>query len=115
MSERMAKLDRILTLVHALADSSEGLTLDEMAEAVGVNRRTAERLRDVIARHFDLEDIQDDRRKRFRIRGALRRTYTRPNAIEIAALQTEIDARKREGAPQAVAGQLAGQDQGRLG
>lgn len=101
MTERMAKLDRILSLVHSLADSGEGLTLDEMAESLGVNRRTAERMRDIIARHFDLEELIDERRKRFRIRGSLRRFYTRPNAPEIAALQTEIDARKREGAPQA--------------
>ncbi len=44
MTDRMAKLDRLLTLVHCLADSGEGLTLDEMAETLGVNRRTAERL-----------------------------------------------------------------------
>lgn len=97
----MAKLDRILTLVHCLADSTEGLTLDEMADSLGVNRRTAERMRDIVARHFELDELTDERRKRFRIRGSLRRFYTRPNAPEIAALQTEIDVRKREGAPQA--------------
>lgn len=101
MTERMAKLDRILTLVHCLADSGEGLTLDEMAETLGVNRRTAERLRDIVARHFDLDESTDDRRKRFRIKGSLRRFVTRPNAAEIAALQTEIESRRREGAPQA--------------
>ena len=51
----MAKLDRLLALVHALAESPDGLTLDEMADHLGVNRRTAERMRDVIALHFDLE------------------------------------------------------------
>lgn len=101
MTERMAKLDRILTLVHCLADTNEGLTLDEMAEALGVNRRTAERMRDIITRHFDLDEEVDDRRKRFRIRGSLRRVFTRPHAAEIAALQIEIDARNREGGPQA--------------
>lgn len=38
MTERMAKLDRVLRLVHLLSESSEGLTLDEMAEALNVNR-----------------------------------------------------------------------------
>lgn len=101
MTERMAKLDRILSLVHHLADSSDGLTLDEMAEALGVNRRTAERMRDVVALHFDLDEITDDRRKRFRIRGSLRRFFTKPSASEVAALQIEAEARRREAAPQA--------------
>ena len=64
---RNEKLHRLLTLVHALSESAEGLTLDEMAEVIEADRRTAERLRDVIAVHFDLEDRQDDRRKRFRL------------------------------------------------
>ena len=101
MTERMAKLDRVLRLVHLLSESSEGLTLDEMAEALSVNRRTAERLRDIILRHFDLEELLDERHKRFRIRGSLRRVYTRPNAAEVAALQAEADARRIEGAPRA--------------
>ena len=64
---RMAKLDRLLTLVNALHDTSDGLTLDEMAEVIDADRRTAERLRDVVRLHFDLEVVIDDRRKRFRI------------------------------------------------
>lgn len=50
---RNAKLDRLLTLVKALGESAEGLTLDEMAEVIGANRRTAERLRDLILGRFD--------------------------------------------------------------
>lgn len=101
MTERMGKLDRAIRLVHLLCESAEGLTLDEMADALAVNRRTAERLRDVIMIHFDLEDIVEGRTKRFRIREGLRRVYARPTAAEIAALQAETDARLREGAPQA--------------
>ena len=101
MTDRMAKLDRLLSLVHALHETSDGLTLDEMAECMGVTRRTAERMRDVIGRHFDLEEQADDRRKRFRIRDSLRRVYTRPSAAEVAALQAEADARAREHAPAA--------------
>lgn len=98
---RMSKLDRVLELVHALANSNEGLTLDDMANELGVNRRTAERLRDLVSLHFDLDEYTEDRRKYFRIRGSLTRTFTRPNAAEIAALQAEVDARKREGSSQA--------------
>lgn len=93
----MAKLDRLLALVHALSESTEGLTLDEMAETLGVNRRTAERMRDVIARHFDLEEVTEDRRKRFLIRDSLRRVYTRPTAAEVAALTAEADGRRGAG------------------
>ncbi|WP_246204942.1 hypothetical protein [Altericroceibacterium indicum] len=68
----MAKLDRLLTLVKALSESAEGLTLDEMAHEIGADRRTAERLRDLILVHFDLEETIEDRRKRFRTSAALR-------------------------------------------
>ena len=106
MTERMAKLDRLLALVHALSESVEGLTLDEMAERLGVNRRTAERLRDIIAGHFDLDEMTEDRRKRFLIRDSLRRVYTRPTPAEIAALQSEVEGRRSSG-QRARADQLA--------
>ncbi len=67
MTNHMAKSRRLLRLVHPLADTREGLTLDDMAAKLEVNRRTAERLRDVIRETFDLEELADDRRKRFRI------------------------------------------------
>lgn len=101
MTDRMGKLSRMLALVHLLADSSQGLTLDEMAAELGVTRRTAERMRDVIAANFDLDEQLDDRTKRFRITGSLRRVYTRPTAAEVAALQAEADARRLESAPRA--------------
>lgn len=97
MTERMAKLDRLLALVHALSETTDGLTLDEMAERLGVNRRTAERMRDIISRHFDLDEVVDDRRKRFLIRDSLRRHYTRPTAAEVAALQAEIEGQRAAG------------------
>ncbi len=106
MSDRMAKLDRLLALVHALSETTEGLTLDEMAERLGVNRRTAERMRDIIASHFDLDEIADDRRKRFLIRDSLRRVYTRPTPAEVAALQAEVEGQRAAGKA-ARAGQLA--------
>jgi hypothetical protein len=51
MTERMAKLDRLLALINALSETTEGLTLDDMAARLIVNRRTAERMRDIFARH----------------------------------------------------------------
>ena len=98
---RNAKLDRLLTLVKALGESAEGLTLDEMAAVIGANRRTAERLRDLILVHFDLEESVDDRHKRFRIPGALPSPFTQPNVAEIAALQSLADTARRAGSAQA--------------
>jgi predicted DNA-binding transcriptional regulator YafY len=99
---RNAKLDRLLTLVKALGESAEGLTLDEMAEVIGANRRTAERLRDLILVHFDLEESIDDRQKRFRIPGALPSPFTQPNVAEIAALQSIAETARRTGSAQAL-------------
>ncbi len=100
---RMGKLRRALTLVHLLAESGEGLTLDEIAQALDVNRRTAERLRDALRDEFDIEERVDDRTKRFFIRDRLGRAYTRPNAEEVAALEIEVAARRAEGAGHAEA------------
>lgn len=101
MTDRMGKLDRLLSLVHLLSDSGEGLTLDDMAGHLGVNRRTAERMRDIIALHFDLDEIAEERRKRFRIRDSLRRVYTRPTAAEVAAFQALVVAQRSVGGAQA--------------
>lgn len=89
---RKAPLDRILRLVQRLAESNDGLTLDEMADVLGQGRRSAERARDIIALHFDLDERSDGARKRFRIPDGLRRHYTRPSASELAALKSEVDA-----------------------
>ncbi|WIA57851.1 WYL domain-containing transcriptional regulator [Sphingobium sp. WTD-1] len=94
----MGKLRRALTLVHLLSESAEGLTLDEIASALRINRRTAERLRDTLREEFDIEERLDDRSKRFFIRDRLGRAYTRPSAEEVAALEIEVSARRSQGA-----------------
>lgn len=97
MTKRLSNLDRTLTLVHALTQSIEGLSLDDMAALLDVNRRTVERLRNVILMHFDLEETVDGRMKRFRIRDSPGRAYARPSAAEVAALQTVAEAGHIEG------------------
>ncbi|WCT80262.1 helix-turn-helix transcriptional regulator [Novosphingobium humi] len=102
MVQRLSNLDRTLKLVSHLTQSIEGLTLDDMAALLEVNRRTVERMRNVILIHFDLEEIVDGRTKRFRIKDSPGRAYTRPNAREVAALQTVVgagQAQKTAGAP----------------
>ena len=97
MTGRMTKLDRVLAMIHALAETPDGLTLDELAAKLEVGRRTVERLRDLVGLHFDLTETLDDRQKRFRIIGRLGREYTRPTAAEVAALQTEVDSQRLAG------------------
>lgn len=89
---RKAPFDRLLRLVRSLSESTDGLTLDDMAEVLGQGRRSAERTRNVIALHFDLDEITDGTRKRFRIVDGLRRHFTRPSAQEIAALRAEVES-----------------------
>jgi proteasome accessory factor B len=97
MTQRMSNLDRTLKLVHALTESIEGLTLDQMATLLGVNRRTVERMRNVILIHFDLDEISDGRIKHFRIKDSPGRAYTRPSSAEVAALQAIVEAGRKEG------------------
>jgi predicted DNA-binding transcriptional regulator YafY len=97
MPQRLSNLDRTLKLVHALTQSIEGLTLDEMAALLGVNRRTLERMRNVILIHFDLEEMVDGRLKRFRIKDSPGRAYARPSSAEVAALQSVVEAGRQEG------------------
>ncbi|GAA4019165.1 YafY family protein [Sphingomonas swuensis] len=94
---RKAPFDRLLQLVRGLSETTDGLTLDEIAEVLGQGRRSAERARDVIALNFDLDEIVDGPRKRFRIVDGLRRHYTRPSAEELAALRAEVDAMRSGG------------------
>lgn len=51
---------RLLRLALMLAGTRLGLTLDEMAEEVGVGRRTAERLRDALTGIFPRMTFEDD-------------------------------------------------------
>lgn len=54
---RHYKTVQLLELAKALAGSAEGLTLDEMADLLKVDRRTAERMRNAIRTIFpQLED-----------------------------------------------------------
>lgn len=87
---RHDKAVAVLKLARTLASTWEGLTIDGMADALGVGRRTAERLRDAVQEVFGtLETIDDGRRKRFRLpaRG-LDRFVTAPTADELTELET---------------------------
>jgi predicted DNA-binding transcriptional regulator YafY len=90
---RYDKTTKVLELAKALAGSAEGLTLDEMAQLLGVGRRTAERMRDAVWVVFpQMETVEDPPRRRFRIPSGLDSVFLMPSAEELAALHTASEA-----------------------
>jgi len=94
--------DKALTLLELgrrLAGSAEGLTLDEMAQAVGVDRRTAERMRDRLQDLFpQMEAVPDPPTKRFRIPAGLDGFMQSPTLEELTALSAAHLELRAEGA-----------------
>ncbi len=96
---RHEKAVRLIDLARHLAASAEGLTLDEMAAALGVGRRTAERTRDAVREVFpDLEEIADPPTRRFRIPGGLDGVFQSPSAEELSALRGAAELLAAQGA-----------------
>ncbi|MBO9708741.1 MAG: YafY family transcriptional regulator [Caulobacter sp.] len=96
---RHDKATRLLELARMLAGSSEGMTLDEMARAMDVGRRTAERMRDAVWAAFpQMEAVDDPPTKRFRIPSGLDSLFQTPTAEELAALRTAADSYAAGGA-----------------
>jgi len=96
---RHEKAGALLELARHLAASAEGLTLDEMADAAGVGRRTAERMRDALADVFpQLEETPDGPSKRFRIPGGLDGFFQSPTTEELLELSKAAAALRTGGA-----------------
>ncbi|WFU25131.1 WYL domain-containing protein [Bradyrhizobium sp. CB1717] len=96
---RHEKAAAILNLARTLASSAEGLTLDEMAQELGENRRTIERMRDALASVFpQLEEHQDGATKRFRIPGGLDGFINAPTKEELLELNKAIEGLRRRDA-----------------
>jgi predicted DNA-binding transcriptional regulator YafY len=84
---RHEKAGALLELARSLASSAEGLTLDEMADLLGVGRRTAERMRDALYDLFPaMEALEDGPARRFRITGGLDGIFQSPTAEELLQL-----------------------------
>ncbi|MDR3509450.1 MAG: WYL domain-containing protein [Caulobacteraceae bacterium] len=97
---RHEKAGLLLDLARRLGASAEGLTLDEMAQAIGVGRRTVERMRDALLDLFpNLEEVEDPPTKRFRIVGGLDGLFQNPTAEELVELGKAADALRAAGAP----------------
>jgi predicted DNA-binding transcriptional regulator YafY len=96
---RHEKAGRLLELARMLAGTAEGLTLDEMAERLGVGRRTAERMRDAVRDVFpQLEEVDDPPTRRFRIPAGLDGLFQAPTAEELAALAAAAEVFAQQGA-----------------
>jgi predicted DNA-binding transcriptional regulator YafY len=96
---RHEKAGRLLELARMLASTAEGLTLDEMAERLGVGRRTAERMRDAVRDVFpQLEEVDDPPTRRFRIPAGLDGLFQAPTAEELAALAAAAEVFGQQGA-----------------
>lgn len=81
----------LLLLARAMASSAEGLTLEEMCQETGKERRTVERMRDVIRELFpQTEEIFEHPTKRFRIPGGLDGFLQDPTAGELSDLRLAI-------------------------
>lgn len=96
---RHEKASMVLELARRLAASAEGMTLDEIAQAMGVGRRTAERMRDAVAALFpQMETLPEGVHRRFRISGGLDSLYQTPTGEELAELAKSAAALRAEGA-----------------
>lgn len=96
---RHEKAALLLALARMLASTAEGLTLDEMAERLGVGRRTAERMRDAVRDVFpQLEEVDDPPTRRFRIPAGLDGLFQAPTAEELAALAAAAEVFAQQGA-----------------
>ncbi len=97
---RHDKAVTVLELARRLAASAEGLSLDEMAQEMGVGRRTAERLRDAIVALFPAtEELSDPPNKRWRIRGGLSAFEQAPTTAELAELANASRRLRTDGEP----------------
>lgn len=90
---RLERLLTLLSIARQLAGNAEGLTLDEIAAVGGVDRRTAERFRDLLRDLFPtFEERREGRSKRFVIGGGLDSFMLAPSPDELAELQNAIKA-----------------------
>jgi len=85
---RLEKAAGLVDVARRLAASAEGMTLDDIAVAAGVDRRTAERMRDALRQLFpQMEELADGKQKRFRIPSGLDSFMQEPTPEELAELQ----------------------------
>lgn len=96
---RLYKVTQLIELARLLASSAEGLTLNEMAREMRVDRRTAERMKAALEHIFpQLDERPDGREKRFFIPGGLERLFVRVEPDELAELDSAVAGLEQSGA-----------------
>jgi predicted DNA-binding transcriptional regulator YafY len=95
---RKEPVTRLLHLARLFAAEPGGIGLDEIATKFEVGRRTAERMRDAVAEVFpQLEEIEGERPKRWRLPNGLSGIFREPLADELAALHSVARRVERDG------------------
>jgi len=104
--ERVSRYQRAVEvedLIVTLAQSRQGLTIDEIADRYEISRRTAERMRDAVAERFPLTEgarHDGDRRKRWRIDSNTLQTLVPLQAHERAVVARAAEALRKAGKDQ---------------
>ena len=98
---RYSGAENLVRLILRMQATTIGIALDDIRDEFGVNRRTAERMRDAVLRMFPETEVRADaeRRKRWRIPGSIAHALVRWEAPELAALEAAIEASARDGLP----------------
>jgi predicted DNA-binding transcriptional regulator YafY len=95
---------RLLQLAPLFAAESAGISLDEIATKFDVGRRTAERMRDAVTEVFpQLEEMEGERPKRWRLPNGLSEIFREPLADELAALLGVARRLEHEGVKESAA------------
>jgi len=95
---------RLLHLARQFAAEPAGVSLDEIATRFAVSRRTSERMRDAVAEVFpQLEEVDGERPKRWRLPNGLSGIFREPLVEELAALRSIVRRLNREGAQDSAA------------
>lgn len=97
--DRYSPAIRLIELGLTLSETRGGLTLDEMAEHLGVSRRTAERLRDTLDRVIGglIVTPTDEGYKRWKLPTGRFTAFTTPTLDELAELKLAARRLRQEG------------------
>jgi predicted DNA-binding transcriptional regulator YafY len=88
---------RLLHLARLFAAETTGVGLEDITAKFGVSRRTAERMRNAVAEVFpQLEGVEGERPKRWRLPQGLSSIFREPVADELAALRGVAKRLNRE-------------------
>jgi predicted DNA-binding transcriptional regulator YafY len=97
--DRYSPAERLIQLGLALDESRGGLTVGEMADLIGVSRRTVERLRTTLDRVTGglIFTEGEDGRKRWRVPSGKFGAFDAPSPDELAELKLGIDRMQQQG------------------